>query len=79
MADRQLDRFYRVFTTALERGSAAAFIGAGISCSVGYPTWRGLLKEIAAELKILITRAYHHNYRFRYYQLAITIDITQTR
>lgn len=42
--------FIERWAKSLERGAAAAFIGAGLSCSAGYPTWRKLLLDIAREL-----------------------------
>jgi hypothetical protein len=46
------EEFYKTFIPALEKGAGALFVGAGLSCSVGYPDWRGLLRDIAATLKL---------------------------
>lgn len=40
------------WASSLERGAGAVFIGAGLSCAAGFPTWRKLLVEIARELKL---------------------------
>lgn len=42
--------FVERWATALETGSGAAFIGAGLSQRAGYPGWRALLRDIAREL-----------------------------
>jgi hypothetical protein len=42
--------FVERWTKSLELGSAAAFIGAGLSQRAGYPSWRHLLRDIAREL-----------------------------
>ncbi|MGE3779877.1 MAG: SIR2 family protein [Pirellulaceae bacterium] len=44
--------FITEYARCLEQGAAAFFVGAGLSRQAGYPDWRTLLKEIAAELKI---------------------------
>jgi hypothetical protein len=44
------DAFIEQWTRSLELGSAGVFIGAGLSVRAGYPTWRSLLTDIAAEL-----------------------------
>jgi hypothetical protein len=46
------DKFITEYARWLEQGSAALFVGAGLSRQAGYPDWRTLLKEIAGELKI---------------------------
>src|SRR6266478_8744238 len=38
------------WSKGLELGSAAVFIGAGVSRRAGYPDWRTLLADIAREL-----------------------------
>ena len=42
------------YSEALEDGRAAIFAGAGLSASVGFVDWKGLLKNIAEELKVSI-------------------------
>ena len=46
--------FVRRWEEALEKGSASAFIGAGLSRSAGYPDWRALLKDVAHTLGLNI-------------------------
>lgn len=43
-------QFVERWSEALEKGSASAFIGAGLSRAAGYPDWRTLLKEVADTL-----------------------------
>ncbi|EKF39860.1 hypothetical protein NA8A_23789 [Nitratireductor indicus C115] len=45
-------RFLKEFPAALHEGSAAVFIGAGVSMAAGYPSWASLLREIGDELGI---------------------------
>lgn len=45
-------QFVKEYSQWLEQGSAALFVGAGMSRQAGYPDWRDLLKEIAHELDI---------------------------
>jgi Sir2- and TIR-associating SLOG family/SIR2-like domain len=42
--------FIKRWSASLELGSAAVFIGAGLSMRAGYPDWRTLLSDIAREL-----------------------------
>lgn len=44
------DKFVTQWTESIIRGSAAVFVGAGLSIRAGYPSWRGLLAEVAFEL-----------------------------
>ena len=44
------ETFIERWTKGVEQGSAAAFIGAGLSRRAGYPDWRALLADIATEL-----------------------------
>ena len=46
--------FIERWSKSLELGSAAAFIGAGLSRRAGYPDWRALLSDIAIELGLNI-------------------------
>jgi hypothetical protein len=46
------EAFITEYARWLEQGTAAFFIGAGLSRQAGYPDWRSLLKGIAGELKI---------------------------
>jgi hypothetical protein len=48
------DRFVKDYADAIERGEAAVFAGAGLSAGAGYVDWRGLLREVASGLGLLI-------------------------
>lgn len=56
MADSDRRSFYKEFTRAIAEGSAALFIGAGLSRAAGFVNWAGLLKEIAEELDLDVHR-----------------------
>jgi len=45
-------KFVAEYARWVEQGTAALFVGAGLSRQAGYPDWRALLKDIADELKI---------------------------
>lgn len=49
-------QFIKSYAHALESGNVATFAGAGLSRAAGYVDWKGLLKEIAKELKLDIDR-----------------------
>lgn len=51
-----MDILLREYTAALRDGTAAMFIGAGISRAAGFVDWKQLLKEIAEELDLDIDR-----------------------
>ena len=71
MATVERRAFIREYTEALREGSAALFVGAGVSRAAGYVDWKSLLKEIADDLKLDIDREsdlvilaqFHVNYR----------------
>lgn len=44
------DKFVTQWAESIVRRSAAVFVGAGLSIRAGYPSWRGLLAEVAFEL-----------------------------
>ena len=46
----------RSYAAALESGDAALFAGAGLSRAAGYVDWKGLLRDIAEDLKLDIDR-----------------------
>jgi Sir2- and TIR-associating SLOG family/SIR2-like domain len=48
--------FVKRYSQWIEKGSAAAFIGAGVSISAGYPSWRTLLADVAKELGLDIEK-----------------------
>lgn len=50
MAEISKERFIRDFSKEIEYGSAALFVGAGMSVRSGMVDWRGLLREIAQDL-----------------------------
>jgi Sir2- and TIR-associating SLOG family/SIR2-like domain len=50
MVDRA--HFVEEWSAKLARGAASAFVGAGTSMGAGYPSWRALLRTIAAELEL---------------------------
>ncbi|HEY3295660.1 MAG TPA: SIR2 family protein [bacterium] len=64
--------FLREYSRRLADGTAALFIGAGMSCSVGYVNWRDLLREVADDLGLdvdiehdLVAVAQYHENRKR--------------
>lgn len=44
------------FTRELQSGDAALFVGAGLSVASGFVDWKGLLRDVAAELKLDVDR-----------------------
>jgi hypothetical protein len=46
------EEFLRDYSRAVLDNSASIFVGAGTSMAAGYPSWKGLLREIADELKM---------------------------
>lgn len=56
MAPVEKRAFLKEYTRALREGTAALFVGAGISRSAGYVDWKQLLKEIAEELELDVDR-----------------------
>ncbi len=48
--------FIKRYAKALASGDAALFAGAGLSRSAGYVDWKGLLKDIAEDLKLDLDR-----------------------
>jgi hypothetical protein len=50
--------FIKSWAESLDLGSAAVFIGAGLSQAAGYPGWRELLREISVELGLDIDQEY---------------------
>jgi Sir2- and TIR-associating SLOG family/SIR2-like domain len=69
MSSLQPEGFYKHFVKAMHEGNAAIFAGAGLSKASGFVDWKGLLKEIATDLKLDIDQEtdliavaqYHHN------------------
>jgi hypothetical protein len=52
MAIIEQSAFLREFSKAILRDEAALFVGAGVSVGAGFVDWRGLLREIAKDLKL---------------------------
>jgi hypothetical protein len=52
----QKEKFIEAFSTYLQQGTGAVFIGAGVSVAAGYPTWRDLVREMAEELELDLER-----------------------
>jgi len=48
----EIDNFLRDYTDAVIDQTASVFVGAGISRSAGYPSWKELLRDIAVDLKV---------------------------
>lgn len=48
--DWRSPEFLRAYVDAIRNGSAAVFVGAGMSRSAGYVDWRGLLKQAAEDI-----------------------------
>lgn len=48
------DRFVEEWGNALIGGTAAVFIGSGVSLEAGYPSWSGLMARYASDLKITL-------------------------
>jgi len=47
---------FNEYTRALREDSAALFVGAGLSVAAGYVDWKTLLKEIAEDLGLDVSR-----------------------
>jgi hypothetical protein len=52
MDTHAIDSFINHFVTELDAGTAAVFVGAGLSSGSGYVDWVGLLEGIAKELRL---------------------------
>ena len=49
-------KFINEFVTEINNGDAAIFAGAGLSASLGFVNWKGLLSDLAEELDLEIDR-----------------------
>lgn len=65
-------RFIDDFVVEIKNGDAAIFAGAGLSASAGFVNWKGLLKDLAEELRLdvekehdLIGLAQYHFNKFK--------------
>ncbi len=63
--------FINQYITEINNGDAAIFAGAGLSAALGFVDWKGLLKDLAEELKLdikkehdLISIAQYHTNKF---------------
>jgi hypothetical protein len=56
MAQISKDEMLKQFTKELHSGDAALFVGAGLSKACGFVDWKGLLRDIAKELKLDVDR-----------------------
>jgi hypothetical protein len=54
MAIVSKEEFLREYSTALLEDRAAAFVGAGFSVGAGFVDWKTLLREVAADLGLLV-------------------------
>lgn len=68
----QQKAFINSFVTEINNGDAAIFAGAGLSASLGFVNWKGLLKDLAEELNLniekehdLISVAQYHFNKFK--------------
>ncbi len=69
---QQQKTFINEFVTEVSNGDAAIFAGAGLSASLGFVNWKGLLKDLADELHLniekehdLISIAQYHFNKFK--------------
>ena len=53
---QQQKSFINAFVTEINNGDAAIFAGAGLSASLGFVNWKGLLKDLADELNLNIDK-----------------------
>lgn len=56
MAANARNAFFKEYAGALREDAAAMFVGAGLSVAAGYVDWKNLLKEIADDLGLDISR-----------------------
>lgn len=52
----EIQAFIQRYVDELVNGTAAVFLGAGMSVEAGYVNWKGLLKDVADELEFDIDR-----------------------
>lgn len=69
---QQQKSFINAFVTEINNGDAAIFAGAGLSASLGFVNWKGLLKDLADELNLdikkehdLLSIAQYHLNKFK--------------
>lgn len=56
MSYSTIDNFIDSFSNDMEEGTAAIFVGAGLSRSAGFVDWRSLMAPMARELGLNIAR-----------------------
>lgn len=68
----QQKKFINDFVIEINNGDAAIFAGAGLSSSLGFVNWKGLLKDLAEEINLdiekehdLISVAQYHSNKFK--------------
>lgn len=68
----QQKSFINAFVTEIKNGDAAIFAGAGMSASLGFVNWKGLLKDLADEIGLdvekehdLVSVAQYHFNKFK--------------
>lgn len=52
MTKAAMNRFLKEYPNALNDGTGAIFVGAGVSMAAGYPSWSSLLEDIGEELGV---------------------------
>ena len=56
MAKMRMSTFIKEYAASINRGDAAAFIGAGMSVPSGFVDWKGLLSDLATEIGLSIEK-----------------------
>lgn len=56
MAEKRMADFIREYAAAINRGDAAAFLGAGMSVPSGFVDWKGLLSGLAEEIGLSVEK-----------------------
>ena len=51
-------KFLKDYSSAVIQGHAAIFAGAGFSSSAGFVNWKGLVKDLAAEIGLDVEKEY---------------------
>lgn len=54
--EQQIGRFIETYTKAIKENNAAIFAGAGLSVEAGFVNWKELMREIAADLKLIVDK-----------------------
>lgn len=56
MADRETEEFLTTIVKELKENNVAVFVGAGLSRAAGYVDWPGLMKSVATELGLDVSK-----------------------